>query len=182
MGKLTITFFGLQEQESSTHESSNIEVLEHERMRSRDLEALLMETEKRVHELEMRLQELETTAYTPATLDAQMNQAMNPHFQIYHGPDSTAHLEDVSVEQMIAEVNQQAPDVFRLLTMLGRAPSLTDTPGVNDMKTVNALCALTKGRSEEVLGIQLLVGLMLIARSTHVRQVGILNTTKDIKS
>ena len=70
VGKLTITsfyfIFGLQ---SSTHESSNIKMLEHETMRSWDLEAWLMEMEKRVHELEMRLQELETTAYTPATLD-----------------------------------------------------------------------------------------------------------------
>ena len=96
-----------------------------------------METEKRVHELEMRLQELETTVYTPATLEAQMDRAMNPHFQIYHGLESIAHLEDFS-----AEVNQQAPDVLRLLIMLGRAPLLTDTPGVNDMKTVNALCTV----------------------------------------
>lgn len=156
--------FGLQEQESSTHKPSNLDMLEHERMRNRDLETRLIETEKKVHQLEMRVQELETTTYTPAILDAQMDQAVNSHFQIYHGPDSVAHLEDFSVERMIAEVNQQAPDVLQLLSMLGRAPSFTDTPGVNDMKTVSALCALAKGRSEKVLGTQLLVGLMLIAR------------------
>ena len=58
------------------HESSNLKLvamLEHERMRNRDLEAHLIEMEKRVHELEMRVRELETTTYTSATLDAQMD-------------------------------------------------------------------------------------------------------------
>ena len=90
---------------------------------------------------------------------------MNPCFQTYHGPDSVDHFDDFCVERMIEEVKQQAPDVLRLLSMLGRAP-LTDAPGVKGMETVSALCALAKGRPEKVLGIQLLVGLMLIARST----------------
>ena len=84
---------------------------------------------------------------------------MNPHFQIYHGHDSVDYFHDFCVERMIHEVKQQAPDVLRLLSMLGRAPSLTDAPGVKDMETVSALRALAKGRSEKVLGIQLLVGL-----------------------
>ena len=75
--------------------------------------------EKRVHELETRVRELETTTSTSVTLDAKMDQVMNPHFQIYHGPDSIAHLDDFSVERMIDEVNQQAPDVLQLLSMLG---------------------------------------------------------------
>ena len=125
--------------------------------------------------MEMRLQELETTTYTLATLDAQMNRTMSPHFQIYHGHDNIAHSEDFSVEKMIAKVNQPAPDVLWLLTMLGQRPSLTNTPGVNDMKAVSAPCALAKGRYEKVLGLQLLVGLMLMAQSSH-RPVCILNT------
>ena len=119
------------------------------------------------------MRELEATAYTPAILDDQMNRAMNPRFQIYRGPDSVDHFDDFCVKRMIDEVKQQAPDVLRLLSMLGRAPSLSNAPGVEDMETVSALCALAKGRSEKVLGIQLLVGLMLIARSTH-RQVGMI--------
>ena len=170
--------FGLQEQEftsRSFHDSSNHELmatLEHERMRNRDLQAQLVMMEKRVHELEARVRELEAITCTPEILDDQTNRAMNPRFQIYHGPDSVDHFDDFCVERMIDEVKQQAPDVLRLLSMLGRAPSLTDAPGVKDMETVSALCALAKGRSEKVLGIQLLVGLMLIARSTH-RQVSI---------
>jgi hypothetical protein len=51
--------------------------------------------EKRVHELEARVRELEATMYTPATPDDHMNhRTMNPRFQIYHGPDSIAHFDD----------------------------------------------------------------------------------------
>lgn len=174
--------FGLQEQGSTqfaTHASisSNPELvamLEQERTRSRELEARLIEKERRVHDLEMRVLELDTATFTTATLEAQMEGVMNPRLQIYHGPDSIAHLGEFSVKQMIDEVNRQAPDVLHLLSMLGRAPSLVTEPEVSDMQAVSALCALAKGRCEKVLGIQLLIGLMLIARSTH-RQVSIFN-------
>ena len=137
--------------------------LEHERMRNRDIQPQLVMMEKRVHELEARVRELEA----PAIRDDQINRAMNPCFQIYHGPDNVNYFDDFCVEHMIDEVKQQAPDVLRLLSMLERPHSLTDAPGVKDMETVSALCALAKGRSEKVLGIQLLAGLVLIAWSTH---------------
>ena len=93
-----------------------------------------------------------------------LDQVTNPHFQIYHGIDSIKHFDDFSVELVISEVEPQAPDVLRLLSFLGRAPSLTDEPRVNDMPTVAALCSIVKGRSEKVMGIQLLVS---IAHSTN---------------
>ena len=87
--------------------------LEHERISNRNLQARLIMTEKRVHELEVRVRELEATAYTPAILDDQMNRAMNPRFQIYHSPDSVDHFDDFCEEHiMIDEVKQQAPDVL----------------------------------------------------------------------
>ena len=148
--------FGLQEQESlSIHDSSThalMATLEHERISNRDLQARLIMMEK-VHELEARVHELEATAYTPAILDDRMNRAMNPRFQIYHGPDSVDHFDDFCVERMIDVVEQQAPDVPRLLSMLRRAPSLSNALGIEDMETVRSLCALAKGRSEKVLGI-----------------------------
>lgn len=173
MGKSNHRYvFGLQEQpppviQSTSHNgpsySDLVLMLESERMKNRDLEAKLKQKEDRVHELEM-------TTFSAAGLGHQLDRVTNPHFQIYHGPDSIEHFDNFSVEHMISEVKQHAPDVLRLLSLLGRSPSLTDEPGVNDMRTVAALCSLVKGRSEKVLGIQLLVSFMLIARSTN-RQV-----------
>lgn len=163
-------FFGLQELEqahcSSTDDLSKEELrlkLEEERSRRTELELKLKVAEEKVHEMER-------TMFTSTSLERQLDTITTPCFKIYHGPDSVSHFDDFSIDSMISEVKQHAPDLLQLLSSLGRAPTLMGQPGVKDMETVGALCSLVKGRSEKVLGLQLLMGLMLIARSTN-RQV-----------
>lgn len=71
----------------------------------------------------MRMHELETT-FSAASLDYQMDRIVNCSLQIYHGPDRMKYFDDFSVDHVISEVRQHAPDILQLLALLGQAPSL----------------------------------------------------------
>ena len=75
---------------------------------------------------------------------------------------------------MLAECQQHAPDLFTLFKELGQvdrfAPESGETPQSTITQLFMSLLTLVKYRSTNVLGIQLLITFMLIARSTS-RQV-----------
>lgn len=125
-------FFGLQELEqahcSSTDDLSKEELrlkLEEERSRRTELELKLKVAEEKVHEMER-------TMFTSTSLERQLDTITTPCFKIYHGPDSVSHFDDFSIDSMISEVKQHAPDLLQLLSSLGRAPTLMGQPSVED--------------------------------------------------
>ena len=60
----------------------------------------------------------------------------------------------------------QAPDVYHLFRRLARKGIDDSDENTDALKPVIALCTLLKGRSIRVLGVQLLLMFMLIARAT----------------
>ena len=127
---------------------------------------------ERVKQLEERIHELEKHA--PERFSQQMNHLTFPSNAIYHGPDTLQHFTDFSMDVLIDECKQYAPDLFKLLTNLGEADRLAlepgETPYLATAKVITALSTLSKCKSKKVLGIQLLISFMLIARSAS-RQV-----------
>ena len=91
----------------------------------------------------------------------------------YHGPDTLVHFDNLSINGILNEFKLHAPELWKLLTTIaqtdmhsldGEEEDLQDTA-----KVVVSLCTLLKRRSRRVLGLQLLMGFMLIARAINKR-------------
>ena len=98
-------------------DSPTLQLLEAEREHNQELMAqnnsLLEENaflKRKVAELE-QLQSLSVPK-----LELEMDCLLNPRNDVYHGPSSIQHFEAFSVDKIIAEIRQQAPDIFRLLS------------------------------------------------------------------
>ena len=89
---------------------------------------------------------------TSAAISMEMNSIVSPRHSAYHGPDTLAHFNKLW-------------KLFIIITQ-GESPSVGDKD--NTTKVVS-LCTLLKGRSKRVLGLQLLISFMLIARATSKR-------------
>ena len=109
-----------------------------------------------------------------AQMSDEVKDLMGTSNAMFHGPDTVEHFEEFSIDALIAECQQHAPDVFDLWKTLGRVDRHDSEADVHlaEAKAVMSLSALTKCRSNKVLGLQLLTSFMLIARSTS-RQVGL---------
>ena len=93
---------------------------------------------------------------------------------VFHGPDTIEHFQSFSVERVITELQTDAPDVYRLFQMLGdtgrnRRPN-QEGYSSEELKAMMSACTLLNARSKKVKGLQLLLGIMLVARATS-RQV-----------
>ena len=102
-------------------------------------------------------------------LDVQMHRALHTSNAIFHGPNSIEHFESFSVDQVRQELNKYAPDVLSLFSALARVDRHDedeDSSHLSQLRAVTALCTLLKGRSTKVLGVQLLITFMLVARAT----------------
>ena len=126
-------------------------------------------TEK-VKELECRIHQLEhaQSAFSPDNLLLELDALTLPHIAAYHGPDTVEHLERFSMDTITAEFVQHAPHLYQLLCQLGQGRCQSESQ--KSTQAIMSLCTLMKGRSRVVLGMQLLITFMLIARATS-RQV-----------
>ena len=71
-----------------------------------------------------------------------------------------------SIEKLIAELTEHTPHLqYELLIKLGQGRYQSQAT-VPSMKAIMALCTLMKGRSTMVLGLQMLITFMLIARAS----------------
>ena len=80
------------------------------------------------------------------------------------------HLEHFSIDGVISEFKQHAPYLHEVFQSLGK--SSDDDPN-REIKIITSLCTLIKSRSKKVLGLQLLISFMLLARSTS-KQVSLI--------
>ena len=127
------------------------------------------ELKVRVQELEARVAELEKKVKSMEELDVQMHRALHTSNAIFHGLNSIEHFESFSLERVLQELHEYAPDVLSLFSALARIDRHDedqDSSHLSQLRVVTALCTLLKGRSTKVLGIQLLITFMLVARAT----------------
>ena len=127
-------------------------------MKERGTNTKLLE---RVQQLESQLREQQQM---PGRLELQMEAILNPNNTVYHGPDTVEHLEQFSMDDIISEFKQNAPQLHELFQSLGNSSNDTCE---NETKIITSLCALVKSRSKKVLGLQLMISFMLIARATN---------------
>ena len=161
--------FGLEEASSegagSTSDTNLRDQLTREREEKQQLQV-------RVRLLEERVEQLEKEKYfSPSQLTSEFLSILTPQHAIYHGPDSITHFETFSIDGIIAEMLQCAPNLYELLQSLRQStPSEGDGSRLDEVRVATSLSILLKSRSRKVLGVQLLLTLMLLARSTS-RQV-----------
>ncbi len=134
--------------------------------RNRDLE-------REVQELKQKVVQLEQESAHAQNSDDQMQSLLRPDRLCYHGPDTIEHLESFSLDAIIIEFSATAPDVMELVRQLGNC-SRHDNSDAGDelsriatLRSTMALCTLVKCRSVKVLGLQLFLAIMLIARATN---------------
>ena len=129
---------------------------------------------RRVEELEKRVQELEQASTLPQRMDDEMHALVHPSASCYHGPDTVDRLQSFSIDSLVAEFRANAPDVVCLMSQLARSERFDEDnlhTRIATLRTTTALCTLVKGRSTKVLGLQLLITFMLIARATNKQVV-----------
>ncbi len=122
---------------------------------------------QQVKVLEEKVSELEKSSQI--SLAGQMNGLTISSHSASHGPDTISHFDDFTMDQLLKEFEQYAPDVLQLLKTLGDVQT-TGADEVNptqDAKVVVAMCTLMRSRTRKVLGLQLLISFMLVARSTN---------------
>ena len=141
-----------------------------------DQQLRLQEMQNRIEELERQVAQLQKQVDTSAqshSLESQIGSLSSPQNAAYHGPDTITHFNDFSIGHVITEFKNQAPDVWQLLNNLGNTGrfSEADDQQLAQLRIVSCMSLLLKSRSHKMLGVQLLVSLMLIARATS-RKVG----------
>ena len=123
----------------------------------------------KVQHLEERVLQLEQEKFDGASqLSSELLSLLQPVHAAYHGPDSITHFESFSFDVIVDEFQQLAPNLYELFKSLGGGVS-TDND-VTEVRVATSLSILLKCRSAKVLGVQLLLTLMLLARATS-RQV-----------
>ena len=82
-----------------------------------------------------------------------------------------SHFTDFNMDRLLAEISEQAPNLLTLLTSLSQSPQAEEAiDGDHAVRVAMSVSILLKCRSVRVLGVQLLITLMLLARATS-RQV-----------
>ena len=116
--------------------------------------------------LEPRVKELEKTS--PVMLTQQADQLQHSSL-ILCGPDTPDHFQNFSIDRVIQELQEQAPDMYKFFMQLcdvQRNVSPDSSISIKEIKGVTSLCTVLNARSNRVKGLQLLISMMLIARST----------------
>lgn len=121
--------------------------------------------QEKIHCLEARIRELESTS--PSYLTMQVD-ALPQSSLTASGPDSYEHFHEFTVEGMIHELQELVPDLYGLFMHLGDVSRTVgpDAVSTQKLKAISALCTTMNARSSRVKGLQLLISMMLIARST----------------
>ena len=108
---------------------------------------------ERIVLLEARVQELEQTSL--ATLKQQADQRLNHHHgsSAVCGPDTPQHFCDFSVDGVIYEFQQHAPDLYRFFVQLGSVQqddSSDSSTSTKEVKAITSLCILLNTRSRKI--------------------------------
>lgn len=129
----------------------------------------LVLSSRKLEEENAKLRGLLATAFQPDIIESQVQSMMNSSCSAYHGPDTIEHFYSFSIDRVISELHTHAPDVLRLFSLIGNVYRHDDAEHtkVAQLQSVSSLLNLLKCRSVKVLGVQLLLTFMLIARATN---------------
>ena len=171
--------FGLEEITDTPCSSSDDLEAENRRLRLQvdNQQVRLQVMQNRIDELERQVAQLQEHIGSSAqlsSLETQIGSLLSSQNAAYHGPDTITHFNDFSMDHIITEFKNQAPDVWQLLNNLGNTGRFSEDnqqQQLAQLQIISYLSTLLKTRSLKTLGVQLLVSLMLIARATS-RRVG----------
>ena len=158
----------INEPDPADHESPLMASLKQSLQSEKKNQQLVLRTRK-LEEENAELRGLLETAFQPDVLVSQVQLMINSAHSSYHGPDTADHFHSFSIDHVISELHTHAPDVFRLFNIIGNADRGEDAEHakVAQLQCVSSLLNLLKCQSVKVLGIQLLMTFMLIARATN---------------
>ena len=124
--------------------------------------------EQEVRDLKEKLAAAEQETVSIRRLNDQMQTLIDPGLFVHHGPNTIAHLDEFSIDHILREVNDNAPEVMALLHQMGNCKRFGEgeSQQIATLRSVTALTTLLKCRSTRVLGLQLQMSIMLIARAT----------------
>ena len=109
------------------------------------IDTLREENEK----LKRRIAELEKLCVS--NLELEMDCLLNLTNYVHPGSDSIPHFESFSVDSVITEICQHAPEVFHLLSQLASTQDVSgDDDSSRSLKPAIAICTLLKSRSVQV--------------------------------
>ena len=138
--------------------------------------ALMLEEERKMNKelmdkllhLEERVQQLEQTS--PENLARQVDAVVHHGGHVASGPDTPDHFHDFSLDKVVLELQELAPDTYKAFMQLGNVHRHlhhdSEVTATNEIKAITFLCTRMNARSSRAKGIQLLLSMMLIARST----------------
>lgn len=128
----------------------------------------LQEEISRLHQLMIESEQAQALRISPSLLESQMQATMNPSSQVYSGPNSLQRFQVFSIDSVIAELKTHAPDLYKLIVGLGSTRTIEEgeVSSLSELRAATSMCILLKNRSMRVLGVQLLLTYMLIARAT----------------
>ena len=159
----------INEPDPADHESPLMASLKQSLQSEKEKNQQLVLHTRKLEEENAKLRGLLETAFQPDVLVSQVQLMMNSARSAYHGPDTADHFHSFSIDHVISELHTHAPDVFRLFNIIGNADRHEDAEHakVAQLQCVSSLLNLLKCRSVKVLGVQLLMTFMLIARATN---------------
>ena len=139
-----------------------------------ELKARIRELEQTVRDLRVQVAQLEeqlqATSTSTSSLMTQVDHLLLHNMAMYHGPNTIHHFSEFSLDSIRAEIKETAPALFQLFTTLSlTAPTGDDDQSRDDTKAITSLSVLLRNRSAKALGLQLLIGMMLVARATNCR-------------
>ena len=167
----TMHIFGIEEvrEKPATPTMEEDEEKQQLRHRIRELEETVRTLEHRVRELEQRVHVTSSLVVT-----TQADQLLHNNMAVYHGPNTITHFNEFSLDTISAEIKQNAPALFQLFRALCHNITIGDLTTDedhthDDIKAITSLSVALKSRSTKVLGLQLLIGMMLVGRATNRR-------------
>ena len=87
---------------------------------------------------------------------------------LVHGPDFPENFSSFLMKFLIQELKDSCPKLYGLIQQLSKTKGNDSDSSITgeELKCVMALCTILNARSSRVRGIQLMMSLMLLARST----------------
>ena len=128
-----------------------------------DLLVEIQQLKDRIAELEMKSEDV---------LCRQADEIIQHKSVVSQGPISLEAFHQLDFESIVAEIRTRAPDLYHLFMALGDTQRNKQKSEVTteEIKAISGLCSTLNARSARLKGLQLLTGMMLVARGTS-RQV-----------
>lgn len=132
-------------------------------MQIQQLKCRIAELEKKSAELEKKSEEV---------LCHQADEIIQHRTVVTQGPVSLEAFHHLDLDSIVTELRTYAPDLYHLCMAIGNTKrnQQKDEVTTEEIKVISSMCSLLNARSARVKGLQLLMGMMLVARGTS-RQV-----------